>query len=79
MALAGVALPLSIWRILQGLPVPPVPESEMVRAVGGVAIATALLVAAFLGVVLVRLHARVEGWRVALAVLAVLIIYSVAR
>lgn len=79
MALAGVALPLSIWRILQGLPVPPVPEIEMVRAVGGVAIATALLVAAFLGVVLVRLHARVEGWRVALAVLAVLIIYSVAR
>ena len=79
MALAGVALPLSIWRILQGLPVPPVPESEMVRAVGGVAIATALLIAAVLGVVLVRLHARVEGWRVALAVLAVLIIYSVAR
>lgn len=79
MALAGVALPLSIWRILRGLPVPPVPESEVVRAVGGVAIASALLLAAILGAVLVRLHARVEGWRVALAILAVLIIYSVAR
>ena len=72
-------LPLAIWRVLQGLPVPPVPESEVVRAVGGVAIASALLMAAVLGAVLVRLHSRVEGWRVALAVLAVLIIYSVAR
>jgi len=79
MALAGVALPLSIWRILQGLPVPPVLESEVVRAVGGVAIASSILLAAVVGVVLVRLHSRVEGWRVALAVLAVLIIYSVAR
>lgn len=79
MVLAGVALPLSIWRVLQGLPVPPVPESEVVRAVGGVAIASAMLLAAILGAVLVRLHARVEGWRVALVVLAVLIIYSVAR
>ncbi len=79
MALAGVALPLSIWRILQGLPAPPVPESEVVRAVGGVAIASSILLAAIVGVVLVRLHARAEGWRVALAVLAVLIIYSVAR
>jgi PTS system mannose-specific IID component len=79
MALAGAALPLSVWRVLQGLPVPPVPESEMVRAVGGIAIASALLIAAILGAVLVRLHSRVEGWRVALVVLAVLIIYSVAR
>ena len=79
MALAGVALPLAIWRVLRGLPVPPVPESEMVRAVGGVAIASAILMAAILGAVLVRLHSRVEGWRVALVVLAVLIIYSVAR
>jgi PTS system mannose-specific IID component len=79
MALAGAALPLSIWRVLQGLPVPPVPESEVVRAVGGIAIASAILLAAILGVVLVRLHSRVEGWRVALVVLAVLIIYSVAR
>jgi hypothetical protein len=38
-----------------------------------------MLMAAILGAVLVRLHSRVEGWRVALAVLAVLIIYSVAR
>jgi PTS system mannose-specific IID component len=79
MALAGAALPLSVWRVLQGLPVPPVPESEVVRAVGGVAIASAILMAAFLGAVLVRLHSRIEGWRVALVVLAVLIIYSVAR
>ena len=79
MALAGVALPLAIWRVLRGLPVPPVPESEMVRAVGGVAIASAILMAAILGAVLVRLHSRVEGWRVALVILAVLIIYSVAR
>jgi hypothetical protein len=56
-----------------------VPESEVVRAVGGIAIASAILLAAILGAVLVRLHSRVEGWRVALVVLAVLIIYSVAR
>ena len=80
MALAGTALPLAIWRILAGLPAPAVPDTnEVVRAVGGVAIASAILLAAILGVVLVRLHSRVEGWRVALAVLAVLIIYSVAR
>jgi mannose PTS system EIID component len=80
MALAGTALPLAIWRILAGLPAPAVPDTnEVVRAVGGVAIASAILLAVILGVVLVRLHSRVEGWRVALAVLAVLIIYSVAR
>ena len=80
MALAGTALPLAIWRILAGLPTPAVPDTnEVVRAVGGVTIASAILLAVILGVVLVRLHSRVEGWRVALAVLAVLIIYSVAR
>jgi PTS system mannose-specific IID component len=78
MALTGAAVPLVIWRVLAGLPLPAVPENEVVRAVGGFASASAILLAALLGVVLVRLHSRVEGWRVALAVLAALIIYSVA-
>lgn len=80
MALTGAALPLVVWRVLAGLPVPVVTEdNEVVRAVGGVASASAILLAAILGAVLVRLHSRVEGWRVALVVLAVLIIYSVVR
>ncbi|HEY9448821.1 MAG TPA: PTS system mannose/fructose/sorbose family transporter subunit IID [Gemmatimonadaceae bacterium] len=78
MALAGAALPLVISRVLAGLPVEATPPNEVVRAVGGVAIASAMALATILGVVLVRLHSRVEGWRVALVVLAVLIIYSVA-
>lgn len=79
MALSGMALPLVIWRVLAGLPVAAAPENEVVRAVGGIASASAILLAAVLGLVLVRLHARVEGWRVALVVLALLITYSVAR
>lgn len=79
MALAGAALPLVISRVLGGLPVETSPPNEVVRAVGGVAIASAMAMATILGLVLVRLHARVEGWRVALVTLAVLIIYSVAR
>jgi hypothetical protein len=67
-----------ISRVLAGLPVEATPPNEVVRAVGGVAIASAMALATILGVVLVRLHSRVEGWRVALVVLAVLIIYSVA-
>jgi cyanate permease len=39
-----------------------------------------VLVGAVLGALLiVRLHGRVEGWRLALGVLAALVLFSVAR
>lgn len=77
--LTGVALPLAIRRVLAGVPEAVSDANEIVHAVGGVAPAGALLLAAALGLVFARLHGRVEGWRAALALLAALIIYSVAR
>ena len=62
--LAGVALPLVLRQVAGAGP----------DALGGSSLA-AILVAALL----VRLHGRIEGWRVALGTLAVLAIYSVAR
>jgi hypothetical protein len=44
-----------------------------------IALPAAALLAIVLAVLLVRLPARVEGWRAALAVLAVLILTSIAR
>lgn len=80
MLLAGVALPLVIRRVLDGLPgVTEDSTNELVHAVGGVVPATVILAAVVLGALLVRLHGRVEGWRAALVVLLALIIYSVVR
>jgi PTS system mannose-specific IID component len=61
---AGVALPLALFRIVGT----------------GYALTGGVLVAVGLGaVVLARLHGRVEGWRIALGVLAGYVLYSVAR
>ena len=62
--MAGVALPLALHRIV---------GSGRVLT-GGVLVAVALG-----AVVLARLHGRVEGWRVALGVLAAFVLYSVVR
>jgi PTS system mannose-specific IID component len=61
---AGVALPLALYRIIGAG-----------RALTGGALAAAAVGA----VVLARLHGRVEGWRIALGVLAAFVLYSVAR
>jgi PTS system mannose-specific IID component len=62
--MAGVALPLALYRII----------GEGRALTGGVLLAVGLG-----GVVLARLHGRVEGWRVALGILAAFVLYSVAR
>lgn len=71
--LAGLALPLAIARVVgrRGLEI----SSHDWR----IALPAAALLAIVLAVLLVRLPARVEGWRAALVVLAVLILISVAR
>jgi len=61
---AGVALPLALYRII---------------GTGRALTAGALAAAAVGAVVLARLHGRVEGWRIALGVLAAFVLYSVAR
>ena len=71
--LAGVALPLAIARVIgrRGLEIP----SHDWK----IALPLAALFAIVLAALLVRLPARVEGWRAALVVLAVLILISIAR
>jgi PTS system mannose-specific IID component len=61
---AGVALPLALDRIVGA----------------GRAIFGSVLLATVLGsLLLVRLHGRAEGWKLALGVLALFVLYSVAR
>jgi mannose PTS system EIID component len=62
--LAGLALPLVLHRMMG-------PGHVFL----GEAVGVALLAAALLA----RFHGRIEGWRVALAVLAALALYSVTR
>ncbi|MDQ3696467.1 MAG: PTS system mannose/fructose/sorbose family transporter subunit IID [Gemmatimonadota bacterium] len=62
--LAGLALPLVLRRVVG-------PDSMPI-------LATAAAVVVIAGL-LIRLHGRVEGWRVALVALAALTLYSVAR
>mgnify|MGYP001602865978 CR=1 FL=1 len=71
--LAGVALPLAIARVLGGR------AREITLHQWLLAMPAAVLAALVLAVVLIRLPARVEGWRAALAVLAVMILISIAR
>lgn len=65
--LGGLALPLAVHRAIGGTPPwAPIPV--------GVAVATPIL-----AVVLVRLQAHAEGWRVVLWMLAAFVFYSVVR
>lgn len=62
--LAGIALPLALDRIIGP----------------GRALLGGTLAATMIGAVLIaRLHGRVEGWRIAVGVLAALAIYAIAR
>lgn len=63
---AGLAVPFAMMRVMGGGPG---------RALFGVA----LLGAGVGALLIVRLHGRMEGWRLALGVLAALVLYSVAR
>ncbi len=63
-ALAGLALPLAIDRVV---------ESSELTLCG-------TLVGALAGaMILTRLHGRVEGWKVSVGVLSVFVLYSVIR
>ncbi|MBC8087428.1 MAG: PTS system mannose/fructose/sorbose family transporter subunit IID [Phycisphaerae bacterium] len=65
--MGGLALPLAVHRAIGGGPVfAPVPLS--------VAAFTPLL-----AVCLVRLHGRIEGWRIVFVILSALVLYSVVR
>jgi mannose PTS system EIID component len=61
---AGLGVPLALMRII---------------GPGRTLLGVVLLGAALGAFIIVRLHGRVEGWRLALGVLAALVIYSVAR
>lgn len=63
-AAAGVAIPLSVARVLD--------------ASNGL-LAGVLLAAAVAAVILVRLHGKVEGWKLALILIALFALVSVAR
>lgn len=73
MLLTGAALPMVIMRLLA------VDASHPPFRAAPLAPAAAVLAALVLGAVLVRLHGRIEGWRAALVVLVLLILYSVTR
>jgi len=71
-------LPLVIQRVL--VSTGELPTVAAAGSPGGITAAIAALVgAAVLGGIFVRLHGRVEGWRAAIVVLAALILYSLAR
>ena len=63
-AIAGIAIPLAAARIVGGDRI----------ALGG-----ALLAGALVAVGLVRVHGRVEGWKLVLVLIAVFALVSVAR
>jgi PTS system mannose-specific IID component len=59
---AGLALPLALQRVVGP----------------GRVLAGGIIIAALLGILLLaRLHERAEGWRIALGVLAIFVLYSV--
>jgi mannose PTS system EIID component len=78
MALCGLALPLAAARLL-GQPVTSVPAATRAMPLGGHALVFLLLaIAALLGLALVRLHGRLDGWRIALLIVVLLALHSVA-
>ncbi len=65
--LGGLALPLAVHRAIGGGP----PLSLLPVAV--------TIITPLCAVLLIRLHGRIEGWRAVLAMLVVLVLYSVVR
>jgi PTS system mannose-specific IID component len=84
-ALAGIALPLVVSRVLRDGPMLAAAQGAAAAGAGvGQAptdafIAVTVLTAAIAAVVLARLHGRLEGWRITLLVLAALTIYALVR
>jgi predicted MFS family arabinose efflux permease len=78
MALCGLAVPLASARIL-GHSDMPIAEAARRSVLGAHALVFLLLaIAALLGIALVKLHGRVDGWRVALLIVVLLALHSVA-
>ena len=78
MALCGLALPLASARIL-GHSNMELAQVARKSVLGQHALVFLLLaVAALLGVLLVKLHGRLDGWRVALLIVVLLALHSVA-
>jgi PTS system mannose-specific IID component len=78
MALCGLALPLAAARIL-GHSDMPLAEVARRSVLGPHALVFLLLaMAALLGIALVKLHGRLDGWRVALLIVVLLALHSVA-
>jgi mannose PTS system EIID component len=67
--LAGVAIPAALARVVRHGPAPGSSELYV-----GVVIGTVLG-----GIVLVRMHGRIDGWRIALGLLATFVLYAVLR
>ena len=63
-AAAGIAIPLTAAQVVDG---------------GPVLLALALIAAAAIAAMLVRLHGRVEGWKLSLVLIALFALISVAR
>jgi PTS system mannose-specific IID component len=77
MGLCGLALPLAAARIL-GHSDMPLAEAAGKSVLGPHALVFLLLaVAALLGIALVKLHGRLDGWRVALLIVVLLALHSV--
>jgi mannose PTS system EIID component len=67
--LAGAAIPAALARVVRHGPAP-----------GSAALYVGVVLATVLGgIVLVRMHGRVDGWRIALVVLAAFVFYAVLR
>jgi PTS system mannose-specific IID component len=77
MALCGLALPLAAARLL-GQRAVRLLQFDRATILGNHALVFLLLaIAALLGLALVRLHGRLDGWRVALVIVALLALHSV--
>jgi PTS system mannose-specific IID component len=78
MGLSGLALPLAAARILGHSEQPIAKEVHSVLNVPHALLFLLLAMAAVLGLALVKLHGRVDGWRVALLIVVLLALHSVA-
>lgn len=78
MGLSGLALPLAAARILGRSPLPIADEARHTVLGQHALVFFLLAMAALLGLALVKLHGRVDGWRVALLIVVLLALHSVA-
>jgi len=69
---AAVALPLSVRRVIEM-------SGATVPSAAGTLVGAALVIGVLLGIALVRLQGRIEGWKVAFGVLLFVVLYSGLR